>query len=172
MKQILRRVKTHTKSKTKRFFSRSLFLSGHTSKDFLYVYGVQARATRGKHSRQWSDNRASIRRRRFHPFVSVIFVPFFLWKLSLCTRTRSFFPFIIRHPGAQQTKKEVSLSLSLEKRKVELKKWAFRFFVSRRQNITTSPNHHHNYHHRCHDSFQFLVFDVAIVVACIKDGFC
>ena len=45
----------------------------HTSKDFLYVYGIHARATRGKQSRQRGENRAGIRRRRFHPFVVFTF---------------------------------------------------------------------------------------------------
>ena len=51
----------------------SLSLSVHTSKDFLYVYGIHARATRGKQSRQRGENRAGIRRRRFHPFVVFTF---------------------------------------------------------------------------------------------------
>ena len=63
--------KTHTQNEDKN--SLSLSLSVHTSKDFLYVYGIQARATRGKQSRQRGENRAGIRRRRFHPFVVFTF---------------------------------------------------------------------------------------------------
>ena len=63
--------KTHTQNEDKN--SLSLSLSVHTSKDFLYVYGIHARATRGKQSRQRGENRAGIRRRRFHPFVVFTF---------------------------------------------------------------------------------------------------
>jgi len=66
------REKTHTQNEDKN--SLSLSLSVHTSKDFLYVYGIHARATRGKQSRQRGENRAGIRRRRFHPFVGLVYI--------------------------------------------------------------------------------------------------
>ena len=172
MKQILRRVKTHTKSRQKIFLSLSLSLRAYLQRFF-----VRLRRTSTRHSRQtespmkWKSGQH--KKEKVSSFRQCNFCSVFLWKLSLFARVHAVF-FLLSSgcPANEEISLSLSLSLSLEKRKVELKKWAFRFFVSRRQSITTSPHHHHNYHHRCHDSFQFLVFDVAIVVACIEDDFC
>ena len=171
MKQILRRVKTHTKSRQKIFLSLSLSLRAYLQRFF-----VRLRRTSTRHSRQtkspmkWKSGQH--KKEKVSSFRQCNFCSVFCeTSLSFACVHAVFFPFIIRVPSKRRNL-SLSLSLSLEKRKVELKKWAFRFFVSRRQSITTSPHHHHNYHHRCHDSFQFLVFDVAIVVACIEDDFC
>ena len=110
MKQILRRVKTHTKSRQKIFLSLSLSLRAYLQRFF-----VRLRRTSTRHSRQTKSpmkrKSGQHKKEKVSSFRQCNFCSVFCeTSLSLHAYTQ-FFSFY--HPGAQQTKKSLSLSLSL-----------------------------------------------------------